>query len=270
MFGLPKNINARFTVSVLTYKYDLDVTISVADVLNLLSKNRDALTTIETQMLQQLGQSTDMQKFVNALLTSSLGFNVPAVTILPGTNPPSETPSDEPTVDPSYVPTMIPSHVPSVSPSHIPTMIPSFLPTNEPSVVPSLVPTKVPTIEPSYVPTVIPTKVPTIEPSYVPTIIPSLVPTNVPSFRPYSNGPSPLQSQYPIMSNTTQSALPTVGSTLRYEVLSTPESNTTIICSSGNIVLFIVAGLVMGVMLSQLYTVVRRVYSVQHQTKPDV
>ena len=137
MIGLPKNINARFSVSVLSYKYELNVSISVSDILNILAKNRDILTYTETELLNKLGQSVDMQKFINALIASSLGFNVPSVQITPfNLVSSSVTPSEasfEPTPDPTLTPTLYPSlyttdptHGPSITPTQYPS---SFNPT---------------------------------------------------------------------------------------------------------------------------------------------
>ena len=207
--SLPKNIDARFTVSVLSYKYDLNVSISITDIFNFLSKNRQTLTAIETQLLGKLGQSAEMQKFINALLLSSLGFSIPSVQITPY----SAVLTSEPTILPSIIPTSEPTYWPTIVPSVFPSNIPTYV--TGPSIVPSVFPSNIPTY------------VPTTGPSIVPSIFPSNIPTYV-----------------PIMVNNTQlSATPT-----------------SIECSPGNITLFIVAGILVGVVLSQIITLMRNFY----------
>jgi hypothetical protein len=88
------------------------------------------------------------------------------------TEPPSMTPSSEPTNAPTPVPTHDPTQAPSSEPSISPTPAPSSLPTS----APSHAPTPVPSPSPSESPTQTPSESPTPLPSPVPTPSPTAVP----------------------------------------------------------------------------------------------
>ncbi|KAL7563560.1 hypothetical protein ACA910_002227 [Epithemia clementina (nom. ined.)] len=82
--------------------------------------------------------------------------------------PPSEMPSEEP----SFSPSLFPSGLPSDQPSYEPSTIPSDLPSTEPSTMPSTAPTSLPSSKPSTPPTVKPSFRPSATPSYRPTPMP--------------------------------------------------------------------------------------------------
>jgi len=118
-------------------------------------------------------------------------------TMVPSVEPTSN-PTDEPTGEPTYEPsaapstepTLAPSADPTVTPSEAPTVEPTFNPTADPTVSPTEIPTDTPTTDPTSDPTTgEPTAEPTNAPSENPTIDPTLNPTGVPSLDP-TNAPT--------------------------------------------------------------------------------
>ena len=77
---------------------------------------------------------------------------------------------------PLYMPpTQFPSNSPSISPSELPTSIPSIHPTSKPTTFPSINPTAKPSIHPTLQPSVVPTIFLSTRPSTVPSTVPTAV-----------------------------------------------------------------------------------------------
>jgi len=119
--------------------------------------------------------------FSPSVLPSCFPTNDP--TFLP-TSIPTVMPTHGPTSLPTVMPSSWPTQFPSFAPSQQPTVFPSALPTTEPSLIPSVIPTYLPSGEPTFLPTVIPTTMPTLNPSSLPTHWPSCLPTDNPSLQP--------------------------------------------------------------------------------------
>eukprot|EP01083_Nonionella_stella_P086868 241517_1 len=90
--------------------------------------------------------------------------------------------TDNPTANPSTVPTNNPSKLPTANPSALPsrfpTNSPSKLPTGNPSALPSRFPTTNPSKLPTGNPSALPSRFPTMNPSNVPTVTPPTAPFN--------------------------------------------------------------------------------------------
>eukprot|EP00804_Cyclotella_cryptica_P017072 CCRYP_003317-RA/>CCRYP_003317-RA protein AED:0.06 eAED:0.06 QI:0/1/0.5/1/1/1/2/198/460 len=119
---------------------------------------------------------------------------------LPGTNPPStspsKAPSTSPTKSPSKSPTTSPSRKPSASPSSQPSSQPSSEPSSKPSRQPSSEPSQQPSSEPSQQPSSQPSESPSSQPSSEPSQQPSSQPSSEPSQQP-SSQPSESPSAQP-------------------------------------------------------------------------
>jgi hypothetical protein len=87
---------------------------------------------------------------------------------------PSTVPSEEPSVNPTADSSGEPSKRPTVTPSEEPSQIPTVTPSG----VPSMSPTQVPSLFPSFNPSETPTEKPTADPSNEPTVVPTLAPTD--------------------------------------------------------------------------------------------
>ncbi len=117
----------------------------------------------------------------------------------PSQQPTSE-PTESPSAEPSQQPTSEPTESPSAEPSQEPTSEPTESPSAEPSQQPTSEPTKSPTAEPSQKPTSEPTESPSAEPSQEPTSEPTESPSAEPSQEPTSEpteSPSVEPSQEP-------------------------------------------------------------------------
>jgi hypothetical protein len=125
---------------------------------------------------------------------------------LPTTQPtrrPSTQPSSFPSRQPTSVPTRQPTGQPFAQPSNKPTAQPSFQPSAIPSMHPSSQPTNQPTEQPSSHPTGQPTSKPSSQPSKKPSSQPSRTPTNQPTVRP-SGQPSSKPTNQPSSIPTSQ------------------------------------------------------------------
>merc|ERR1719473_765879 len=94
---------------------------------------------------------------------------------------PTEDPTPMPSSDPSRYPTPIPSAQPTPIPSPIPSPFPSHVPSPSPTDLPSKEPTPIPSPHPSFDPTPIPSPIPSRHPSRSPTRYPTRNPTQVPT-----------------------------------------------------------------------------------------
>jgi hypothetical protein len=97
---------------------------------------------------------------------------------------PSRQPSVQPTRQPSCQPTSQPSKRPTCQPTSRPSTQPSIQPTGRPSSQPSVQPSTRPSVQPSSKPTCQPTSQPSRQPSCQPTSQPSKRPTCQPTSRP--------------------------------------------------------------------------------------
>jgi hypothetical protein len=116
------------------------------------------------------------------------------------TSQPTNSPSSYPTNSPSSYPTSQPTNSPSGYPTSQPTNSPSSYPTSQPTNSPSGYPTSHPSSQPSRRPTNSPSSYPTNSPSGYPTSHPSSYPTNSPSSYPTSHPssqPTNSPSSYP-------------------------------------------------------------------------
>ena len=93
-------------------------------------------------------------------------------------------PSVDPTVSPSYVPSTNPSAGPTTSPSTLPSNGPSVNPTVAPSVIPSTSPSCSPSTDPTVNPSTSPSQGPSVVPSGSPTVQPTVTPSTSPSVGP--------------------------------------------------------------------------------------
>ena len=91
---------------------------------------------------------------------------------------PSQGPSNQPSLDPSSVPSALPSQGPSIQPSLEPSSVPSALPSSVPSAMPSQGPSNQPSLEPTT--SVEPSGAPSDHPSE--SVQPSSLPSNEPSY----------------------------------------------------------------------------------------
>ncbi len=117
MFGLPNNIHARLSASVLSYSYDLNITVSISDIYHSLLSNRQTLTDLEKRLVAKLGTSVEMQQLINTVLETSYGYAItlPPVKLTPLSQY-TDIPTDYPTIYPTYTSTLTPS---SLSPSSL-------------------------------------------------------------------------------------------------------------------------------------------------------
>ncbi len=124
-------------------------------------------------ILNQPKQSMSQHNTTRALYTST---KAPSTTDEPSNQPstmPSTSPSDQPSTMPSTSPSDQPSTMPSTSPSDQPSTMPSTSPSDQPSTMPSTSPSG----QPSRTATRSPTSSPTISPTYRPSWVPSWAPT---------------------------------------------------------------------------------------------
>jgi hypothetical protein len=113
---------------------------------------------------------------------------------------PTSQPSTQPSRLPTAQPTRRPSTQPSSAPSRQPTSIPTDQPTRQPFGKPSSQPTSQPSSRPSRLPTTQPSRIPSTQPSSAPSRQPTNVPSTQPSGQPFgqpSGQPSAQPSSQP-------------------------------------------------------------------------
>eukprot|EP01036_Dinobryon_divergens_P025813 gene25813-34400_t len=130
------------------------------------------------------------------------------------TKQPNRNPSYQPTSNPSVIPSSIPSFSPSSVPSAQPTLQPTCYPSGEPTIQPLNEPSKNPFGKPTIIPSIQPQQKPTLKPGVRPSNNPSTCPSLSPSKIPFQNPtayPSNQPSNYPSVQPTNKPAvLPTV------------------------------------------------------------
>jgi hypothetical protein len=95
--------------------------------------------------------------------------------------PPTQFPSDLPTLSPTPSPTDLPTSSPTPSPTDLPTSLPT---PDSPTVIPTVNPSSSPIPEPTLIPSYGQSKMPTPRPSNAPTFVKSDLPTVIPSLNP--------------------------------------------------------------------------------------
>jgi hypothetical protein len=128
---------------------------------------------------------------------------------------PTSQPSSQPTGQPSRQPTVQPTSRPSNQPTHQPTSRPSGQPSHLPTSQPLRTPTTQPTQQPSTQPTSQPNSVPSNQPAACPSIQPSVQPSTQPSNQP-SRQPSSRPTALPSCQPSRQpSVIPTTQPTIQ-------------------------------------------------------